>query len=351
MSADITWNDDGTVSIDPPKRPKKLTATRFAAVLGLNKWTTEFQVWCEVTRAWMKPFEETVYTRAGKVIEPKQIAYMRESYAMDDLRDPTDVYGPDYFSKTYGNFFTHPVLGGMWDSILVDEDGEPTGVLEFKTTKRAEDWEDDVPEYYALQAALYAYLLGVEDVIMVASFLTEPGIYDHPEDFVPDASNTMTVEFRLHERYPDFEEDYVRPALAWWREYVETGNSPRYDENRDGEYLAGLRDASLSPETDIDGLLREYAETAEFLEGLKVVSSPKEKRLKEITAILKKYALENIGDHDTATFSGHWVDCKLVVTRKTDIDKARLEKDGLLEKYSKETESSKFTVKLNKDKE
>ena len=78
-------------------------------MLGLNRWTTPFQVWCEVTKAWCKPFEESMYTAAGKAIEPKQIAYMREAYGMDDLRDPTDVYGPDYFKKTYGNFFADPL--------------------------------------------------------------------------------------------------------------------------------------------------------------------------------------------------------------------------------------------------
>ena len=121
-SVDIQWNDDNTITVAPPKRPKKLTATKFAAVLGLNRWTTPFQVWCEV---------------AGKAIEPKQIQYMRDAYAMDDLLDPTDIYGPDYFKKTWGNFFDHPILGGMWDAIEVDERGNATRVLEFKTTKRA----------------------------------------------------------------------------------------------------------------------------------------------------------------------------------------------------------------------
>ena len=36
---------------------------------------------------------------------------------------------------------------------------------------RDRDWAEDIPEYYALQAALYAHLLGVDSVIMVASFL------------------------------------------------------------------------------------------------------------------------------------------------------------------------------------
>lgn len=33
----MKWNDDKTITITPPKRPKKITGTRFAAIMGLNK--------------------------------------------------------------------------------------------------------------------------------------------------------------------------------------------------------------------------------------------------------------------------------------------------------------------------
>lgn len=46
----IEWNN-GYIKVDPPKRPKKLTATRFATILGLNPWSTPFEVWCEIGRA------------------------------------------------------------------------------------------------------------------------------------------------------------------------------------------------------------------------------------------------------------------------------------------------------------
>ena len=53
--------------------------------------------------------------------------------------------------------YTHLHLGGMWDYLGVDENGVVDTVLEMKTTQRIEDWQNDAPEYYALQAALYAY--------------------------------------------------------------------------------------------------------------------------------------------------------------------------------------------------
>ena len=196
----MQWLDNKTTLIDPPKRPKKLTGTRFATILGLNPWSTDFEVWCEITRTYQKPFEDTIYTLAGKAIEPKQAEYMKKSMFMTNLITPTDVYGENYFNKTYGDFFKDKkIFGGMWDYLLFDENAKPITVLEMKTTKRAEDWEEDIPEYYALQAALYAYLLGIDEVIMVCSFLSAKD-YEKPDEFIPSINNTITRQFKLSER-------------------------------------------------------------------------------------------------------------------------------------------------------
>ena len=215
---------DNRIKVDPPKKPKKCTATRFATILGLNAWATPFSAWCEITRTYEAPFEDTIYTKAGKVIEPKIIKYLNDVMFMD-IKDPTDVYGPDYFKKTWGDFFPdHKELGGMWDALGDDF------VVEIKTTKRAEDWAVDVPIYYKLQACLYAYLLGFDNVIMTASFLEDK---DYPVDlgggkfdtapteaFKPSVENTKVYEFKVSEAFPTFEEDYVKPALIFWHNHV-----------------------------------------------------------------------------------------------------------------------------------
>ena len=356
----LQWNTDNTVSIDPPKRPKKMTGTRFASVLGLNPWNTDFQQWCEITKAYSMPFEDTKYTAAGKAIEPFQIQYMRDSFGMEDeLIAPADVWGEDFFHKTWGNFFAHPVLGGMWDALCVDSewDGTPEGlvghtdmVLEFKTTKRVEDWvgedgEPQAPEYYALQAALYAWLLDCDDVVMVGTFLEE-GDYDHPEQFECSADNTVTVEFSVSERYPTFVEDYINPALDWWNEHIETGNSPVFDERKDSDYLKAMRNVSLNPDSDIDALLDELADLNHEVSIVEKQVAGKQKRIKAIKAQLKQFAEESIGDEDTATIENERVICKLSKTYGVKIDDARMKEDGVFEKYAVDTESSKFTVKF-----
>lgn len=355
----VQWNTDGTISVEPPKRPKKITGTRLAGILGLNRWTTPFQVWCDVTKTWQEPFEETKYTLAGKAIEPKQIAYMREAYGMDDLVDPHDVWGADPFKSTYGNFYSHPVLGGMWDALLVDRErwdgtakglrGATEAVLEFKTTKRAEDWADGaVPEYYAMQAALYAWLLDCDQVVMVVSFLGD-GDYDDPGAYEPSAANTATREFLVSERYPDFGRDVVGCALGWWRAHVETGDSPEYDEAADAEALAALRTATLNPTTDIDALLAELASLNREVSAAHASVAAAEKRMKAVKEQLRQYAAESIGDAEKCELSGSGVTCRLARTKSAKLDEGALKADGLYDKYLVEAESSRFTVAFDKE--
>ena len=137
----MKWNDDGTITITPPARPKKCTGTRFAAIMGLNAWTTPFNAWCAITRTYEEPFEDTIYTLAGKAIEPKQAEYMKEKYFWKKLVTPTDVYGEDYFKKTWGDFFKdEPIFGGMWDYLFVDKKASVTilnGLLQLCCSRRS----------------------------------------------------------------------------------------------------------------------------------------------------------------------------------------------------------------------
>lgn len=294
---DIKWLEGDRIQITPPKRTKKITGTRFATILGLNPWSSEFEMWCAITKTYEKPFEDTIYTIAGKTIEPKQACYMEQSYGMEIVR-PSDIWGEDYFSKTWGDFFPeNEHLGGMWDYLMKGEDGKTIeAVLEMKTTKRAEDWQNDIPEYYALQAALYAYLYGVDNVIMVASFLEEDD-YKDPSSYQPNASNTITVEFKVSERYPDFA-DKVAQVEKWWNDYVETGISPEYDEKKDAEILKALRTNTLSPETNINELITEAETLKTEIDEVEKSIADKEKRLKTINDIIKKHALSQFRDGD-----------------------------------------------------
>ncbi|MDL2302734.1 YqaJ viral recombinase family protein [Lachnospiraceae bacterium OttesenSCG-928-D06] len=341
----MEWLESQQIKIDPPKRTKKITGTRFATILGLNPWSTAFEMWCAITKTYEVPFEDTIYTIAGKTIEPLQAEYMKKSYGME-IASPSDIWGKDYFNKTYGDFFKeNKHLGGMWDYLSMDEDGNTDAVLEMKTTKRAEDWENDVPEYYALQAALYAYLLGVDDVIMVASFLEEKD-YEDPSKYKPCAANTITVEFKVSERYPNFAE-LVAQVEQWWADYVDTGISPVYDEKKDAEILKALRTNTLSPETDVEALIAEAEGLKSEIDAVSATVADKEKRLKKLNDLLKEHAMKQFRDGDKKVdIKGVKYTWSLARTTKevTKVNEDALKTDGLHEKYTTTSEETSYRM-------
>lgn len=318
-----------------PKKFKKLTATRFATVMGLNAWATPFSAWCEITKTWEKPFEDTVYTIAGKTIEPKVIKYLNDVMFMD-IKDPTDVYGADYFRKTWGDFFPdRKELGGMWDAIGDDF------VVEIKTTKRAEDWKIDVPIYYKLQACLYAYLLGFDNVIVTVSFLKDDD-YNNPDKFKPNYTNTKIYEFKLSEAFPTFEESYVKPALEFWKNHVESGISPDFDEKKDAEILKDLRKNTVEPsDKDITKLIKEADKLKESIDKAESKLEVKKKRLKELDDTIKDYMFTQFREGDKKVeIGGNKYTWTLTKSTRNTLDSTTLKKElpDVYSKYVKQSE-------------
>lgn len=326
---------DNRIKVDPPKKPKKCTATRFATILGLNAWASPFSAWCEITRTYEAPFEDTIYTKAGKVIEPKIINYLNKVMFLD-IKSPTDVYGEDYFKKTWGDFFPdQKELGGMWDALGDDF------VVEIKTTKRAEDWAVDVPIYYKLQACLYAYLLGFDNVIMTASFLEDKD-YANPELFEPSYKNTKIYEFKVSEAFPTFKESYIEPALKFWRDHVETGISPEFDEKKDAEILKVLRKNVVeSTDKEVDKLIAEADKLQASIDKAEEKISEKKKRLKEIDDQVKKYMSGQFRDGDKKVeITGKKYTWTLTKSERNSLDSTALKKDlpDVFGKYTKKSE-------------
>ena len=334
----MEWKNNH-VTIEPPRKTKKLTGTRFAAIFGKNRWSTPFQIWCEVTKTWEKPFVSTKYTEAGKVIEPKQADYMVRSFFMQNLVRPSNIWGEDYFKKTWGDFFPDDaVLGGMWDYLLQDNNGKATAVLEMKTSQRSEDWQNDIPEYYALQAALYAYLLGVDQVYMVASFL-EDADYEHPEDFEPDSRNTIVIPFKLSERYPDFRKRYVIPAYEWWENHVKTGISPDFDEAKDAEVLRDLRKKVIDLNTcDKEELLKRAEELKAELDANDAKIAEIEKQYKIVTDALRQDCLASMesGIKNVEIKGSQYTWTLKKISGGTAYDTEAMKADGVYEKYAKQ---------------
>ena len=190
--------------------------------------------------------------------------------------------------------------------------------------------------------------MGVDDIVMVASFL-EDSDYEHPEKFKPTVNNTITVEFKISEKYPNFAE-MVAEAEAWWKNHVDTGISPDFDEKADADFLKALRTNSLSPDTDIDSLIAEGESLKSEIDEVTKSIADKEKRLKKINDIIKKHATEQFRDGDKKVeIKGDKFTWTLAKTesQKTVYDDDLLKSDGVFDKYAKvePSVSYRLTVK------
>lgn len=351
----VKWLDN-RIKVELPKKLKKISGTFFSTVLGADPWKTPFEAWCKSTRTWEAPFEGNKYTNAGEIIEPKVFEFLRTSMGFGDrVVTPTDMYGEDYFKKTWGDFFPESnVFSGMWDALIRDENGNIEYVVEVKTVQvdgrsgsLNERWKNgQAPHYQALQASLYAYLLNVDKVLMVAVALEDnKGDYKYPEQVVPSyANNNVYIdEFKVTERYPNFAL-YIETAKKWWNDYVLTGISPEFDEKKDAEILKELRTNTLSPESDIQFLLAEAEQLQSEIDATTASIADKESRLKVIKGMLKDAFASQFRDGDTkVSVKGNNYEWVLSKTESTELDKSGLEADGLIEKYSKQKTTYRLT--------
>ena len=359
----LKWNG-ASIKVDVPAKPKKITGTHFPTIIGVNPFSSPFEVWCRCTRTYEIPFEGNKYTNAGQIIEPKVFDFLRYSMGFGNkVVTPEDVYGKDHFKKTWGDFYpTTPIFGGMWDALIYDDNGKPQCVVEIKTVQvdgrsgtLEQRWKDgEAPHYQALQAALYAYLLGIDNVLMVAVALEDKkGDYEHPEQVIPSYANgnVYTDEFKVSERYPNFDL-YIEQATAWWNTYVLTGNSPEFDEKKDAEILKALRTNNPTLDTDIEKLIDEAENLNYEIDTIKGSLAESEKRLKVINDAIKQYAMEQFREGDTkVSIKGKRYEFVLSKSTTTELDKDSLDADGLLEKYTKEKINyrlSKTTIKEDK---
>ena len=351
----IRWNGSA-ISVEPTKKPKKITGTHFPTIIGVNPFSSPFEVWCRCTRTYEIPFEGNKYTNAGQVIEPKVFDFLRKSMGFGDkVITPEDIYGKDHFKKTWGDFYPDtPIFGGMWDALIYDDNGKPECVVEIKTVQvdgrsgsLEERWKDgEAPHYQALQAALYAHLLGIDKVLMVAVALEDKkGDYEHPEQVIPSYANenVYTDEFKVSERYPNFDL-YIERATEWWNAHVLTGVSPDFNEKKDAEILKALRTNTPNLDIDISAIVAEAEKLTAEIEQITSAAVDKERRLKSLLEQIKAYALEQFRDGDTAVaIPGQRIEFVISKTNTTELDKDALKADGLFDKYTKEKTNYRLT--------
>ena len=289
-----------------PSRFKYLTGTRFASALGLNPYSTPFQIWCECTRLVTPPFEETMYLKAGRTIEPLQREYISKKFP--NILSPEEYFG-NVFEQVRWNFFNEEQkpFAGCWDAVSTkDNKRDIAMVVEFKTASDPRKWDNTIPVYYELQGALYAKLLGLDRVLFVASFLDKLD-YAHPENFVPSEENTIMIVKKLKEITIELNGEYLsidevlERAKEFWDTYVVTGISPEFDEIKDKEYLDIIRTSKPLNDSSIEELCDKAKKLTDEINDLMVKNgiNEKEKELKKLKENIKKGLMDSLQPGET----------------------------------------------------
>lgn len=346
----------------PCANPKKLTMTRLGSILGINAWSSDFEVWCEMNRVWSDTFTENESTKAGNVIEPIVREYLKTKvYESDNIVSPEEYYGNLYdklmIKKDF--FQDNKIFGGMWDTARVKQGDKDVflEILEQKTTKRSEDWVDGVPLYYLVQGLGYAHMLGVNYLSMVVTVLDDKHLR-HPERFKPNAKNTAQYDFIVDETkitLPSGEKVTIAEcfdiAEQWYQKHVVKGVSPLFDPNT--ERNKHILDETFTltyydRDNAIEDSSTEYKELAKKIAIIEEKNDlPKmKKRLESLkTEIITKLISQSKGDTTKIVYD----DFTLSLGTTNSVDSERLKEDGIYEQYVKSSVRKTLTLKKNKN--
>lgn len=133
-------------------RANSVGGSEVAAVVGLSRWKTPFEVWCEKTGAVKNKNDQTEAMRWGTILEP----VIRREFANRSGLEVAEAKCV-FCHKDFG-FMTANI-----DGYVKMADGS-YAVLEIKTSNSfsVEDWKEGCPIEYFLQVQYYMGILGLK---------------------------------------------------------------------------------------------------------------------------------------------------------------------------------------------
>ena len=305
------FSQDRTAWLDA--RNKGIGGSDSGAILGLNPYTSEFDLWC-LKKGFKEGFKGNASTNAGNISEPlirKLFPFMLEEAEGIKL----EVFEPKYTFKGVANPFMVANVDGLIRHPTLGD-----GVLEIKTanlnqTKKwiGENGEQTVPQTYYSQIQHYMSVLDLDYSYIVCMLGNK-------------------IIWRYVERDRDFEEKMIEAE----RNFTETLKLDKYPKELSGYGDEGA--SLLSVYKKNTGEVRDD-EFAPLFEELEVVKEGI-KALEEEKEALNNRIKERIGD-GKILFAGNWKAnwSKFEVSR-IDVDKLREKFPDVATECTKKTESS-----------
>lgn len=198
------------------ERRKGIGGSDASAILGLNPYKTNVQLWEEKTgrRNEDDSISNIACVKYGKEAEQ----HLRALFELDFPQYKIDY---DEF-RVYRNPI-YQFIQGTLDGVLTDKATGRQGVLEIKTTEilssmQREKWRDDhIPDNYYIQCLHYLLTTGFDFVVLKAQLKYQYG------DSVRITTKHYTIE---REEVKDDLDMLLKAEIEFWTEYVEKDKRP-----------------------------------------------------------------------------------------------------------------------------
>ena len=243
----VEIDDDEKIVYFDTYKTRKISGTKIGGILGYSEFATPFKVALEIAAIYPGD-KANRYIDAGNYLEPVIRDYLAEGCTEKlkgplSLKDGSVAQVEDPVDKElcrYDHFPDDPLFGGLVDG-YIKVDGERYAILEIKTSHEKGKWLDEdgnvtkVPMSYILQACLYAELAHLDKVVFLVGFLEESDV-THPNLWKPSPENTFIIPMDKIDMAP-----YMDEAAAWYKEYIDNGYTPEWDDVKDADVLKYIR--------------------------------------------------------------------------------------------------------------
>jgi putative phage-type endonuclease len=287
-----------------------------AAIIGLSKWKTPYEVWLEKTGQGVEK-EETLPMKVGSLMEDVVAKLWSQQYGKKLKKSNKTL-----FSKQY------PFIGANIDRIIVGE----KSFLEVKTAgeRFSKEWDEGkVPLAYLVQCLHYLYVTQFDYCYLCVLI-----------------GNKELKSYQIY--YKDYQkqiEQIIQKEVEFWQKYVLTKTPPPVIAE-DSEILQQQFINEIKPqEQELD--LSNDDEVQLLLENLEAYKQDKKKLEEQIAEIENKIKIK-LGEYQIARTSRYIIEWK--VQERSTIDKEKLIQDGIdISKYEKKTISRVFKFKSIKE--
>ena len=281
-----------------------------AAICGLNKWRSPFEVWMEKTGQ-LKPKEAGEAAYWGTQLEDLVAREFMKRTGLKVQRRNAILRHPKY----------HFMLANL-DRVIVGSNEGP-GILECKTTSsyKAKEWEEDkVPMEYIIQVQHYLAVTGYQYAYIAVLIGGNKFLYKRIERDEELIKNLIAIESEFWTRVVTMEPPPPDGSAACTELLKEM-----YPEGEDSE---------IQLPSEAEKIIEQYDEAAEQEKIWAERKAEAENKLKEM---LKKNSKGYIGERTVS-----WTN---VTSARFDSKRFKQENPDLYSKYQKESSYRRFSVK------